>query len=128
MHLIIILRALHDDGLALQGDALVVCYLQHARSKLQLHSLDSGHLQSEIPLPGLGSVREFAGRRKDDEAFFLYTDFAVPGAIYRCTHITHLSSRLLPCMDSRMAIVGPALCAGPGCLARVQAIWAAAQQ
>ena len=67
----------------LQGDTLVLCYLQHARSKLQRHSLASGKQLGDVPLPGLGSVREFSGRRKDSEAFFLYTDFAVPGTIYR---------------------------------------------
>lgn len=66
-----------------QGDALVLCYLTHARSKLQRHSLATGEHVGDVPLPGVGSVREFSGRRKDAEAFFLYTDFAVPGAIYR---------------------------------------------
>ena len=61
----------------------MVCYLQHARSKLQRHSLASGEHVGDVPLPGLGSVREFSGRRKDSEAFFTYTDFTVPAAIYR---------------------------------------------
>ncbi|KAK9792686.1 hypothetical protein WJX73_000704 [Symbiochloris irregularis] len=78
----------HDTHLlqwacAMKGDALVVCYLQHARSKLQRHSLASGQHVGDVPLPGLGSVREFSGRRRDSEAFFLYTDFTVPAAIYR---------------------------------------------
>lgn len=83
---------------ALQGDALVVCYLQHARSKLQRHSLASGKHLGDVPLPGLGSVREFSGRRKDSEAFFTYTDFTVPAAIYR-------SAALAQALDQVIAVL-----------------------
>ena len=42
-----------------------------------------GSLTRDLPLPGLGSVRSFSGRRQDTEIFFSYTDFATPGANYR---------------------------------------------
>ena len=43
-----------------------------------------GSLTRDLPLPGLGSVRSFSGRRQDTEIFFSYTDFTTPGANYRC--------------------------------------------
>ena len=45
-----------------------------------------GSLTRDLPLPGLGSVRSFSGRRQDTEIFFSYTDFVTPGANYRCSH------------------------------------------
>ena len=45
-----------------------------------------GSLTRDLPLPGLGSVRSFSGRRQDTEIFFSYTDFVTPGANYRCKH------------------------------------------
>ena len=68
---------------ALQGDVLVTCYLHDVAARMQLRSLASGGLAQEIPLPGLGSIRGFSGRRRDSELFFNYTDFLSPGSIFR---------------------------------------------
>ena len=74
------------------GDALVAAkivagrfvaeYLHDAHSILKLFSLD-GTPEGEIPLPGLGSVGAVSGRVDDQDAFFSYTSFAVPGTVYR---------------------------------------------
>lgn len=69
---------------ALQGDALVVAYLHDVAAVLQLRRLSDGGLERPLALPGLGSVREFSGRRERSEAFFSYTDFVTPGSFYRC--------------------------------------------
>ena len=66
-----------------QGDVLVVAYLHDVAAVLQLRRLSDGGLERELALPGLGSVREFSGRREDSEAFFAYTDFVTPGSFYR---------------------------------------------
>ena len=68
----------------LQGDALVAGYLHDVAAVLQLRRLSDGGLEREIELPGLGSVRDFSGRREHSEAFFTYTDFVTPGSFYRC--------------------------------------------
>jgi prolyl oligopeptidase len=68
---------------ALKGDSLVVCYLRDVRSALELRSLATGNLRAVLPLPGIGSVAGFSGRRQDSEAFFKFTSFTEPGAIYR---------------------------------------------
>ena len=44
----------------------------------------TGDLRSVLPLPGIGSVAGFSGRREDSDAFFKFTSFTEPGAIYRC--------------------------------------------
>ena len=38
-----------------------------------------------LPLPGIGSVTGFSGQRKHSQAFFKFTSFTEPGAIYRCS-------------------------------------------
>ena len=63
---------------------LVVCWLHNVASKLELRSLRSGALRQEIPLPGVGSVRGFSGRREDSEMFFSYSSFTDPGSTFRC--------------------------------------------
>lgn len=65
---------------------LVVCYLKDVVSDLQLRSLATGGLTQPIPMPGIGSVASFSGRRRDSEFFFLFTSFTEPGAIYRWVH------------------------------------------
>ena len=67
-----------------QGDVLVVCWLHDVASKLELRSLRTGALRQEVPLPGVGSVRGFSGRREDSEMFFSYSSFTDPGSIFRC--------------------------------------------
>ena len=69
-----------------QGDAMMVEYLHDVAAQLQLRRLSDGGLVRELAMPGLGSVREFNGRREDSEAFFAYSDFVTPGSFYRCPH------------------------------------------
>ena len=78
---------------ALQGDALVTCYLHDVAARLQLRSLASGKVVQEIPLPGLGSIRGFSGRRMDSELFFAYTDFLQPSTIFRLDTSSSSSSK-----------------------------------
>lgn len=60
-----------------------MCWLHDVASVLQLRSLATGGLVKSIPLPGLGSVRSFSGRRSQSEMFYSYSDFTDPGSIYR---------------------------------------------
>ena len=68
----------------MQGGHLVVCYLRDVVSQLELQDLQSGALGKELPMPGLGSVASFSGRRQDSQLFFNFTGFTEPGAIYQC--------------------------------------------
>ena len=80
-------KAICTENEKVQGDSLVVCYLSNVHSVLQLRSLATGDMKQEIPLPGLGSVNGFSGKRDDTEAFFSYTDFVTPGATFRSTRL-----------------------------------------
>ncbi|CAG9466649.1 unnamed protein product [Pedinophyceae sp. YPF-701] len=69
---------------ALQGDALVLCWMRDVKNALELRSLADGRAVAEIPLPGIGAVQGFAGRREDADCFFKFVSFTEPGAIFRC--------------------------------------------
>lgn len=69
--------------MVVQGDVLLVCYVADVASKLQTHSLATGSKQRDIPLPGIGSITSFGGRREDSKFFFSFSSFTEPGATYR---------------------------------------------
>ena len=85
----------------LQGDVLVVCWLHNVASKLELRSLQSGALRQEVPLPGVGSVRGFSGRREDSEMFFNYSSFTDPGSTFRCATNAALSLSFVKAFPGR---------------------------
>ena len=60
----------------------VLSYLKDALSVLRVHTLN-GKLEREIPLPGPGTVADVAGKRKGNEAFFVYNSYIQAPAIYR---------------------------------------------
>ena len=62
----------------------MVCYLHNVTSQLQLRDASTGQLRQSIPMPGLGSVAGFSGRKEDTQLFFKFTGFTEPGAIYQC--------------------------------------------
>ena len=68
---------------AMRGDALFTCYLVDVKDVLELRSLATGLLEKILPLPGLGSVVSFSGRRRDSEFFFKFASFTDPGSIFR---------------------------------------------
>ncbi|MBV9848076.1 MAG: S9 family peptidase [Armatimonadetes bacterium] len=70
------------QGVSLVGDQFFASYLQDARAQVRTFSL-GGALLGEVPLPGLGSVSGFGGKRRDAETFYSFTSFAVPPTIYR---------------------------------------------
>jgi len=69
------------DNIGVIGGRLFAHYMRDASSRLEVISLD-GKPQSEIELPTLGSVGGLGGEWDGDEAFFGFTSFAVPPAIY----------------------------------------------
>jgi prolyl oligopeptidase len=69
-------------GANVVGGQFVVSYLHDAHSQVKLFDL-AGKFLREVELPGLGSAGGFGGRRKDEETFYSFTSFTVPGVIYR---------------------------------------------
>ncbi len=66
----------------LVGGKLALDYLRSAASLLEVRNLD-GTLLREVPLPGIGSATNLVGRDDEDEAYFAFTSFTTPTAIYR---------------------------------------------
>jgi prolyl oligopeptidase len=70
------------EGIACLNDTFVALYLKDARSQVRQFDL-GGKFLRELPLPGLGSVDGFTGKRADRETFYVFTSFTSPGTIYR---------------------------------------------
>ena len=70
------------DGASIVGDSLVLSYLRHASSLVQVFALD-GTPRRDIALPGIGTAGGFDGEPGDPETFYSFTSFNQPGAIYR---------------------------------------------
>jgi prolyl oligopeptidase len=60
----------------------LVSYLHDAYNLAKVFRED-GSPEREIPLPGLGAIMGFAGRQRDRDAFYMYSDFVTPGTVFR---------------------------------------------
>lgn len=85
-----------------QGGNLMVCYLSDVVSQLELRDLQTAALKKKLPMPGLGSVASFSGRRQDTQLFFNFTGFTEPGAIYQYAPPPLLRSTLCTMLQSLM--------------------------
>jgi prolyl oligopeptidase len=63
---------------------LFVKYLEDVNSRVKQYD-PAGKYLGDVKLPGIGSVFGPEGRWEGDQAFFYYTSFTDPGAIYRDT-------------------------------------------
>jgi prolyl oligopeptidase len=64
------------------GGRLLIEYLENVKTRVKQFTAEGKYL-GDVKLPGIGNVSGFAGRWKDDEAFFTYTTFVEPGTEYR---------------------------------------------
>ncbi len=69
-------------GVSAVGDRFLVAYLKDAATQVRVFDL-SGRFEREVRLPAIGDANGFGGRRKDDETFYLFTNFTTPPAVYR---------------------------------------------
>lgn len=63
------------------GGKLITQYLEDVAAKVKVFALD-GTLETEVPLPGLGSVSGFGGKATDQETFFSYASYDTPPSSY----------------------------------------------
>ncbi len=70
------------EGVAVVADRFVLSYLADASHQVVMRNLD-GSDAGLLPLPMLGSVGGFSGKRSDREAFYTFTSFLQPATIYR---------------------------------------------
>lgn len=69
------------EELHVLGGHLVLNYLRHASSAIEVRSLD-GSPQRHIPLPGVGAA-SLTGNPEDNTAYVSYTSLTVPHEIYK---------------------------------------------
>jgi prolyl oligopeptidase len=63
------------------GDRFLTISMKDAHNVARVFDLGGKHVR-DIALPGLGTVTGLHGKRKDREAFYAYTSFSRPAAIY----------------------------------------------
>lgn len=68
-------------GVVMMKGKLVASYIQDVVSKIYLYNL-SGIRESEIKLPGPGTLTGFNARKDDTIAFYGFTSFTFPSVIY----------------------------------------------
>ena len=64
------------------GGKIIANYMKDASTHIYMYSMD-GNLGNEIPLPAIGTVRGFSGKKEDDIAFYTFTSFTYPSSIYK---------------------------------------------
>ncbi len=64
------------------GGRLIASYLKDAITAVSVFDL-GGKKIGDVQLPGIGTVRGFGGKKEDNEVFYSFSSFTVPGTIYR---------------------------------------------
>ena len=70
------------QGFSLVGGRLFVRTLHNVISRIERFELDGTPL-GELELPGVGTARTPAGTWESDSAFYYFSSFTTPGAVYR---------------------------------------------
>lgn len=70
------------ESVALAGTRLVAVYLRNAISEVSVFDLAGRH-ETDVALPGLGTVTALTGNRDEPEAFFGFESFTVPSVVHR---------------------------------------------
>ena len=65
----------------LAGGRLVVAFLKDAHTVVRSYDM-GGDDPVELPLPGMGSIRDVAGRKNDSKLFFAFVSFLQPPEIH----------------------------------------------
>jgi prolyl oligopeptidase len=69
-------------SVTMAADRFVVTWQTDAHEQVRIYALD-GSLVRDVPLPALGTVGGFSGRRAHREGFYAFTSFTWPSTIYR---------------------------------------------
>lgn len=79
------------EGVSVLNNQFIVFYLKDAYTQIKVFELD-GTFVRDFPLPGIGSVGGFSGKRHDTETFYSFTGFTTPTTIYRYDFTTDTST------------------------------------
>ena len=67
---------------ALVGGKIIVNYLKDVTTKAYIYSL-SGTLENEVKFPGIGTASGMSGKKNENIAFYSFTSFTYPAAIFK---------------------------------------------
>ena len=103
------------ESVAVVGNTILASWLKDASSRLTLHDLD-GRRRRELPLPEIGSLAGITGEWDGDEAFFGFSSYTSPPAVYRIglPGGTPVSMFLVDRKDRPADETGPAVLTGYG--------------
>jgi len=79
------------DSARMAKGRLIVSYLKDASSAVKVFAAD-GKLVKDVALPGIGQAALLSGRPSDPEAFFLFSSYTSPRAVYRLDAATAATS------------------------------------
>ncbi len=64
------------------GNKLVVSYMQDAKSKVLIYDFD-GKNETELKLPGIGTMSGFSSEKGNNIAFYSFTSYTFPSVIFK---------------------------------------------
>nr|NQU89864.1 S9 family peptidase [Bacteroidota bacterium] len=70
------------EGISLVGGKIVAEYMKDATSKAFIYDM-KGNKLDDLKLPGIGTMSGFNGEKDENIAFYSYTSFTFPSAIYK---------------------------------------------
>lgn len=70
------------QSVSLVGNSFIANYLRDAKSEVVRVSLD-GSKATAIKLPGVGTVKGFGGKQKDQETYFSYASYTNPDELFK---------------------------------------------
>ena len=69
-------------SVSMVGDTFLAVVRTHAHEIAKVYARDGAFVR-DVPMPGIGSIGSFAGKRTDAESFFAFTSFTYPTTIFR---------------------------------------------
>ncbi len=79
------------ENCALIGGKIVASYIQDAKSKVEVYDLN-GEMVNQIELPTLGVFNRINGSQQDSIAFYSFSSFTLPTAVYKYNVNTNKSA------------------------------------
>lgn len=78
------------QGVSLIGGKIVAEYMKDATSVAYILDYEGNYLD-DLQLPGIGSMSGMRGKKDDNEAFYSFTSFTFPSAVYKFDMATNTS-------------------------------------
>ncbi|MCD4698196.1 MAG: prolyl oligopeptidase family serine peptidase [Bacteroidales bacterium] len=78
------------QSISLTGGKIVAEYMKDATSVAYIYDYEGNYLEN-LQLPGIGSMSGMRGKKDDNEAFYSFTSFTFPSAVYKFDMETNTS-------------------------------------